>query len=652
MYICPFCGSGNGSNGTGALKYYSKTNDCYCFSCNKKYDIFDLYMNETGSDYLTALNELAAQEGITIDKWPDPSDIHQDAPKDSNSNVSRSNDEKHDENKKEDQRAKYEATEALQPTFNGRTDYTEYYIKCAARITDPEAAAYLSGRGISIETAKQYGIGYDPQADPANNPGGVGTPLHPCKRIIVPTSPTHYVGRSIDPNTEAGYRKMNPKNSTPGLFNDSALYQAESVFVVEGVFDALSILEAGADAIALNSTSNAEKLIKQLQKHRTEATVILCCDNDNAGKEANAKLRDGLQRLNIAHITADICGGYKDPNEYLQADRKAFSEAVEAAKVKAAAKPDNVRDYISQFMGDDIQRFKNDIKTGYRNLDEASGGLYSGFYVVAAISSLGKTTFCAQMADQIAASGHDVLYFSLEQSRLEMVSKSLARITAQTDPKRAVTSLQIRKGQGGLMAEAAARAYIKQVGDRLSIIEGNFNCDISFIGDYIRQYIRRNQTRPVVFIDYLQILQPIDTARNQTTKEIVDTTVTELKRLSRELNLTIFAICSVNRTNYLTPIDFESLKESGNIEYTADVVYGLQLQCINDPLFTQNNKITEKREMIKAAKAENPRRIQLICLKNRYGIASYSCNFKYFPANDLFEPEQSADIFQTRAKRV
>ena len=137
-------------------------------------------------------------------------------------------------------------------------------------------------------------------------------------------------------------------------------------------------------------------------------------------------------------------------------------------------------------------------------------------------------------------------------------------------------------------------------------------------------------------MDYLQILQPVGDKR-QTTKEVIDNTVTELKRISRDLDLTIFIISSVNRTNYLTPIDFESLKESGGIEYTCDVIYGLQLQCLNSDLFNNPvGKIKEKRKKIRESKAENPRKIELVCLKNRYGISNFSCYFDYYPANDLF----------------
>jgi len=643
LYICPFCGSGTGIHATGALKYYQKTNTFTCFSCHKSGDVFDLFMHETGTDYNTALQTLAAEIGVTIDPY------RQTAPygriEGPQSDFIGQGNKSIFQAAKSQQKAPQEPQEAI-------PDFTGYYNQCRKQLNEPAAISYLMARGISPETATAYWIGFDPQADPAAAPGGNGDIKHPCPRIIIPTTTAHYIGRSIDPATDKAFAKMNNKGGKPGIFNRRALYaqEVQVVFVCEGVFDALSVIEAGSVAIALNSTSNADALIKQLEQRPTAAILILCLDNDDAGRKAAQTIRQGLDRLNISHVTADICGGKKDPNEALIADKAAFCEAVERAQRQTAAKPDNTAFYIDSFMAGEIEAFKTNIKTGFANLDSQTSGLYAGLYCIAAISSLGKTTFAAQIADQIAAGGQDVLFFSLEQSRLEMVSKSLARITAKNDLETAVTSLSIRKGYLPRQVLDAAAQYKQEVQDRISIIEGNFNCNISFIGDYVRQYIRRNGVKPVVFIDYLQILQGEPQERRQTVKETVDSSVTELKRISRENGLTVFIISSVNRANYLTPIDFESLKESGGIEYTCDVIWGLQLQCLHDPIFDKQNNIKERRAKIKEAKAAMSRKIELCCLKNRYGIANFSVFFDYYPANDLFTPCNETELDFTPQK--
>lgn len=634
-YICPLCGHGTNGDGMTGNPRSKDGSGLKCFGCNFSGDIIDLYQQTSGADYNTALSLLAQDMGITIDPYrPNAAADFAPAPRPT----------ERPQNASAAQTGR--KTPAPQNGAQGATegaetpDNTAYYRECRERLNDPAAVSYLSARGISTGTAAAYWLGYDPKADPAQSG-------HPTPRIIIPTSSGHYIGRSIDPATPKQFAKMNNKGGRPAIFNQRALYAqgVQEVFVTEGAFDALSIIEAGAAAIALNSTSNAETLLKELEQNRTGATLILCLDNDDAGRKAADTLKQGLQRLNISHIAADICGGYKDPNEHLTADKAAFVAAIERAQHMTAAKPDNTAYYIDQLMSGEIARFREVKKTGFANLDEKAGGLNTGLYAIAAISSLGKTTFAAQMADQLAAAGHDVLFFSLEQSRLELVSKSIARRTAQKDMENAVTSLSIRRGYLPPQVLNAAKEYAQEVQDRISVIEGNFACNISFIGEYVRQYIRRTDTRPVVFVDYLQILQPEQTGnRQQSTREMVDNTITELKRISRELDLTVFVISSVNRANYLTPIDFESLKESGGIEYTCDCIWGLQLQCLNDPVFDKANNIKERREKIKEAKAANPRKIELVCLKNRYGVANFSCYFDYYPANDLFQPCSDAEL--------
>ena len=107
----------------------------------------------------------------------------------------------------------------------------------------------------------------------------------------------------------------------------------------------------------------------------------------------------------------------------------------------------------------------------------------------------------------------------------------------------------------------------------------------------------------MVIIDYLQIISPVTS--HQTAKDVVDYNVRALKKLQTDNDLVVLVISSLNRSNYLTPIDFSSFKESGGIEYTADVIWGLQLSVMNDELFDKEAKLKAKREAVKDAKAAN-----------------------------------------------
>lgn len=301
----------------------------------------------------------------------------------------------------------------------------------------------------------------------------------------------------------------------------------------------------------------------------------------------------------------------------------------------------NMNTYTHDIMPEEMASFRSGgrVQSGYKNLDAVTN-MYPGLYVLGAISSLGKTTFSHQMCDQMAEAGHHVLFFSLEQNALELASKSLSRIMAKKDATKAMTSLEIRKSENDERVKAAVDEY-SGFTDNVTVIECSFSMTMDDIVQCVKEYIERNKVTPIVIVDYLQVIQAPENSR-MTTKDLVDSHVRRLKKLQSENKLVLIAISSLNRQNYMTQIDYESFKESGGIEYTADVVWGLQLQVLStDEIFDKQGSINEKREVIKKAKAANPRKVELVCLKNRFGISSYTCAFDYYPQFDLFIPDMT-----------
>ena len=319
-----------------------------------------------------------------------------------------------------------------------------------------------------------------------------------------------------------------------------------------------------------------------------------------------------------------------------------------ADAASSSIKKTNMAEYYENQFASDVENFKKSgkLKSGYANID-AITNLYPGLYVIGAISSLGKTTFIHQMGDQIAEAGNHVLFFSMEQSTLELASKSIARKMAQEDQKNGLSSLQVRRADLSDSQIASAINKCKTYSDKMTIVECSFRATIDDITNAVQEFIRQNNVKPVVIIDYLQVIQPSPESK-MTTKDLVDYHVRRLKVLQTDNQLTMIVISSLNRQNYMTAIDFESFKESGGIEYTADVLWGLQLQCIHNEPFTQQNKINEKRQKIIEAKKAVPRKIELICLKNRFGVSSYTCQFDYYPKYDWFKPDLTGlDISDT-----
>ena len=290
--------------------------------------------------------------------------------------------------------------------------------------------------------------------------------------------------------------------------------------------------------------------------------------------------------------------------------------------------------------------------TGYKNLDE-NCKLYPGLYVIGAVSSLGKTTFMHQMADQLSQNGERVIYVSYEQSRFELISKGLSRLTyLHSEKKYGVSSLQIRSGAQGESIKSAVSEY-KKFGKNELIVEADFDYTIEKIVELVKLDIAKGKY-PVLIVDYLQVIAPAKDklGRTPNTKEHIDEVVKRLKSLQREYGLVVFLISSLNRQNYLTQIDFESFKESGGIEYTADVVFGMQLAVMKSDIFKKDASLNEKREAVKKAKGENPRKIELVCLKNRYAAPGYSCYFKYYAKYDLFEVDVESDKTEKIRKKL
>ena len=302
---------------------------------------------------------------------------------------------------------------------------------------------------------------------------------------------------------------------------------------------------------------------------------------------------------------------------------------------------DNVSTYMRKKLSNEIKSFilSSNIQTGFSNLDKIIGKLYPGFYVLGAGSSIGKTTFLLQMADQMINDGKQVIYFTMEQSQLELVTKSLSRLTAiacKKNPQMAKTAIEIRNGNISQVVQDAYKDYLLDA-DYFTIVQGDFTTDIASINKTVDDYVKATNAVPVIMIDYLQIIQE----DMLTDKAKVDYITKSLKILQRKYNTVVIAVSSINRSNYLLQIDFEAFKESGSIEYSADVVWGLQLQILNDPTFAQAKNVSQRRKLIAMAKAASPRKVELVCLKNRYGIASYSCGFLYYPQYDLFTPDIS-----------
>lgn len=506
-------------------------------------------------------------------------------------------------------------------TSIGTSKREKYITESAGNISGTDGERYLTNRGFSLDTIKKYRLGY----------------VSVKREIVIPYPGTdYYVTRSI---IDKEYRK--PKGIPEPIFNEIAINERDTIFICEGQLDALSLLQLGVKAIAIGGAGYSKLESAKIKR------AIIVKDNDDAGEQTAQKIKETLKKRGINCVIVAPPENYKDINDVLIANEEQLKNLV--AEWLKQIETDNVSEYLQGMFQKELENFQKykNKKTGYSNIDKITN-LYPGLYVIGAISSLGKTTFAHQMGDQLASIGEHVLYFSLEQNRLEMVTKGLSRLTAQADINNAVSAIDIRRGYNSRAVTEAIKKYI-EIAKNESIIECGFDTTVIDITNKVKDYIKSTGSKPIVIVDYLQIIRPMDT--KQSMKDAVDIHVRALKKLQSENNLVVFVISSLNRQNYLSPVDFESFKESGGIEYTADVIWGLQLQVMTEAVFDKKDGLKEKREAIKKAKLEIPRKVELVCLKNRYGRSSYNCSFNYFPQYDLFIPDDEfMPVFDEDAK--
>lgn len=288
------------------------------------------------------------------------------------------------------------------------------------------------------------------------------------------------------------------------------------------------------------------------------------------------------------------------------------------------------------------------IPTGLKGLDKAlAGGLFPVLYVMGAISSLGKTSLAVQLADTIAESGRPVLYFSLEMAKRELRAKSLSRLMYIKGSSEAYTSTEIlypatRQDKDFTKKFDIVKAgYSQHIGRNIYYVTGIGSIMAKDISGRVKNFLdlHPDTPKPVVFVDYLQILKGEDP--HETDKQRIDEAVVTLKRLSAREKITVFVISSFNRDNYTSQVSETAFKESGAVEYSADVLLGLQPAGMRAD--GEKGAAAENLQLCERCKKgqQDPGRpglrlLELKVLKSRVGVPYGSAWLEYNPGYNQF----------------
>ena len=223
----------------------------------------------------------------------------------------------------------------------------------------------------------------------------------------------------------------------------------------------------------------------------------------------------------------------------------------------------------------------------------------------------------------------------MEMSREQLIAKSIRRHTLMCSSERGKKD-SLARTMNEVISYACDNAHTEEEKDILSsaaseyalysnriiTIEAEGDIGTKEIRAKIQKHIDLTNRKPVIIVDYLQILTPRDI--RMTEKQNTDFTVMELKRISRDFKIPILAISSFNRGSYREDVSFEAFKESGGIEYSADVMIGLQYQNRSD---------------INAERQKYPRKIEAVILKNRNGSSGDRIKLSYYQKYNYMKEE-------------
>lgn len=215
-------------------------------------------------------------------------------------------------------------------------------------LTDSRALAYVERRGLERETLQKCQVGYAAGDElaaylrwrriPIRTALRIGLLRHGgdeqmAGRIVVPEirdgRPVWLIGRELDDGDGPKYLGLpGPKR----LLGWESASRAQAVFVVEGVFDWLTLQQWTKPSLAILGTHVRSSSVEALRRFER---IHLVLDSDPAGNEATRRLLDALGPAAVAISLAgvkDVAELATDPDGAAR-----FSQAVLAANSPMAA---------------------------------------------------------------------------------------------------------------------------------------------------------------------------------------------------------------------------------------------------------------------------------------------------------------------------
>lgn len=306
-----------------------------------------------------------------------------------------------------------------------------------------------------------------------------------------------------------------------------------------------------------------------------------------APSEAAERLADLHQRRLLAGAQERLAEALADPDvpagEVAGRLEEEAAWAQRAIRELASGRMLFASDLVADVVADARERFEerkdtgrpvSGIRSGIPRLDEITGGMVEGLYLLGAGPGAGKTTLATLKARAAAREGVPVVFVTFENSPANLVLKMLC-------VEAGINTRDVQRGYADPDRLAQAGSTLAPILGRIAIVEGTGRLTVAQVRARALQLMNRHGSDKVLIIaDYLQLWAKASAELRGlvSVRERVEALTAELRQLAARLKNPVLAIASQNRAG--AGVDYrrnggatlDSLKESGDLEYTADVV--------------------------------------------------------------------------------
>lgn len=418
----------------------------------------------------------------------------------------------------------------------------------------------IQSRNISKKTCEFYGYQVDPETR-----NHIANYYDEAGKVIMQQIRT----------PDKQFPILGDRDARHSLFGMHLFSPNDSVFVTitEGQIDCLSVADVFDRKYPVVSLPNgAAAAAAVLEKNRQWLEgfkhIVLAFDNDEPGIKAT---KDCIKLFKPGQVRIAKWGKYKDANEALQANDKAFIRNA----VYSAAEYLPPAILTGKSLLDTFDNYESVAKPWpWETANKTINPIFiPGVYSIASWPGIGKTTFVADLMRESIKRGKNITAVSLEQSAPKLTLKLAAAIDSRLD----LTSVRNRK----LTEEE--KESLRPIAEKIVVYDHKtYGSDIYTILENFPYMIKTLNCEYIIFDNLSYAASGLD----EDERRGIDKAMLELKDSTEKYNFTLFNICHLNDDSE----DFKkcSIRGSRSVQMYSDYTIYLGRDVESQEKFTRD----------------------------------------------------------------